>query len=153
MSEINFFLPTEPWFRAQLRLVFIFIEIHYLAYEEGLLRSAGLDEITTLEEIKTISVQVREADPTKEIEVNSDFLLLLYAFVVIMNKILVSDMDEKVAMELVRVMPPDHEIRKFETFRDIALIANARLIEQVQEQAIFIEHFIALQQWLDQLEV
>lgn len=155
MMKINFFLPENARFRASLMLILIFIETQYILYEEGVMTDAGLAEITNLDEIQAFIVNVREAikDVDAEITMEASDILKFYAFAIIVNKLLVSELDETLIRLFKDKLPPEYNLPNFSLTRRVIIICNTLVIEAIKEQSHLLEGFEEMNNWLTDLEV
>jgi len=155
MIRFNFFLPENARFRASLMLILIFIETQYLLYEEGEITDAGLSEITSLNEIQAFIITIREAikDSEAEFTMEAKDILKFYAFAIIVNKLIVSDLDEMVIALFKEKLPPEYNLPDFNLIRKVIIICNCMVIEAIKEQSHLLDGFNAMDKWLNELEV
>jgi hypothetical protein len=155
MIRFNFFLPENVRFRASLMLILIIIETQYLLYEEGEITDAGLSEITSLDEIQVFIITIREAleDSEAEFTMEASDIMKFYAFAIIVNKLLVSDLDEMVIASFKEKLPPEYNLPDFNLTRKVIIICNNMIIEAIKEQSHLLYGFEEMNNWLADLEV
>lgn len=153
MTVVKCILPKNPEFKALVRWVLMFTEVQYFCYDENYLPDVGLLEITTLQEVQEMNIIIRDAVQDEELEVSNRFILMLYAFIGISNKVLVSSKDEATAEVLLHFFPKDLQVIDFAQLRKIIFFANNYLTKAINELAPFIESYNDMKQWLDKLEI
>jgi hypothetical protein len=154
MAETNFTIPANAKLRGIIHWVLMFTEIQILVYEEAGIPDVGLLQITSLADIQKISVGIRAVPLDQEIEINSEFFLLLYACTIIMNKVLVSSNDELTAKVFLAMMnQSDSKLNKFEIFRDVSIKTNQYLIDQIESFSFAIAGFENVKKWVNDLDI
>lgn len=153
--EFNFLLPNNKQFRSSLILLLVFVETQLIIYEMGEFTDAGLSEITTLDEVKVLIVIIRESNKNEneDCALNSATLLKFYAFAIIVNKLLVSDLDDVVLTLFKSKLPETYSYLDSVVLRKAVIICNNAILEVIREQAHLLTGFNDWDNWLNELEI
>lgn len=153
--EFKFLLPNNKQFRSSLILLLVFVETQLIIYEMGEFTDAGLSEIATLDEVKELIVTIRESNKNvdEDCALDGATLLKFYAFAIIVNKLLVSDLDDIVLTLFKSKLPETYSYLDFAVLRKAVLICNNTILEVIREQAHLLTGFNDLDNWLNELEI
>jgi hypothetical protein len=153
--ELNFLLPNNKQFRSSLILLLIFVETQLIIYEMGEFTDAGLSEITTLDEVKELIVSIRESNKHVEEDcvLDSSTLLKFYAFAIIVNKLLVSELDDIIIALFKSKLPKTYSYLDFALVRKAVLLCNNTILEVIKEQSHLLVGFNELDNWLNEIEI
>lgn len=121
----------------------------------GAFTDAGLSDITTLEEVKALIVTIREsnADVDADCALDSATLLKFYAFAIIVNKLLVSELDDIVITIFKAKLPEGYRDLDFVFIRSAVLLCNNTVLEAIKEQSHLLEGFEKMNNWLTDLDI
>ena len=153
MSLVKCILPKNPEVKAAIRLVLMFTEVQYFCYDEKYLPDVGLLQINTLQEVQEMNIVIRDAVQDEELEVSNRFILMLYAFIGISNKVLVSSNDEATAEVFLQFFPKDLQVTNFAQLRNMIFFVNNYLTQAIEEFAPFIDGYNDMKEWLNNLEI
>ncbi len=157
MAEIDFIIQHDNDSKTHLQFVLVFMITHWYAGKSGRIADIHLEEFVDIKDVEQCFKLLKEANAKEgdEIEVNLDFMMLVYILCVVMNKILVSDQDEELLMIFLNGAAKDKNKPKlpFELIRNVLIQWNTQKMEMIEEMANPYFNFETLKEQLAKFEV
>lgn len=159
MAEICFIIQHDNDSKSHLQFVLVFMITHWYAGKSGRIADIHLEEFVDIKDVercfhllKETNAKAKEGD---NIEVNLDFMVLIYILCVLMNKILVSDQDEELMMVFLNELAKDKNKPQlpFELLRNVLIQWNTQKMEKIEKEAAPYYNMEALKERLAQFEV
>ncbi len=125
-------LPPIQDYRDHLGLVISFIMLHISVSKVEGFPNFDLERMVNYEKLEKFKDKLVSANPTKPLKVTLKEMLRLYSCYSCMNKILVSEYDELMAPYILEMLPNNHPLKEFKTFRNEMIRVNCHLIQNTE---------------------
>jgi hypothetical protein len=145
-------LPPVQDYRDHLGLVISYIMLHISVSKIEGFPDFDLERMVNYEKLEKFRDKLMAAKPTKPLKVTLKEMLRLYTCFSCMNKILVSDYDELMAPHILNMLPNDHPLKEFKTFRNEMIRVNCHLIENTETNIFKNQHAFTAKQISEALD-
>lgn len=156
MKDIQLFIPPKESFRAHLMIVLLYMEVFL---KEPHLPSFDVHTVIQLNALMEFRNKLFYSAPDKDIQLNREEILLLYACTFCMTKVLLSKHDENILNKLTQILPQsvfatdEQQEGSFSNFRKNAIKSNVELLKETEEKLSASPTFQELKQKLEQIHI